>query len=379
MVVATDVSWVPSGYSNDTEDFYAEIKDNPNVLAATMDITIPAHVDWVYKQTIAKFGTVDVLICNGGTRQRDLYLDSHGSVTVLETEVADWERMFATHVFGNLRVIKRFIEPMIEKGRGSIITSASGQILNAHPAATADENARPGLRFGLSREGPYQPAKMALGAMCLYLAEELRGTNIAVNVLLPGHTATTGSDEQEAVRNADPPAHEPHRRDLHPPPRPRRQRRPAGPPPRRAGRRGHHRPLDRRNGLEPGERLRRLRDLGRPRGHRGPPSRRPHVTRSLDCNQCEGAPHQRPFCFASITHPFALSPSKGPPSHQSVRPEPTTPPVRPEPVEGPPPRHTGFRRYPEGQVCFCVRRGDSRIARPAIAGPGGAVGKGRSP
>ena len=31
-VVATDVSWVPSGYSNDTEDFYAEIKDNPNVL-----------------------------------------------------------------------------------------------------------------------------------------------------------------------------------------------------------------------------------------------------------------------------------------------------------------------------------------------------------
>jgi NAD(P)-dependent dehydrogenase (short-subunit alcohol dehydrogenase family) len=202
MVVATDVSWVPSGYSNDTEDFYAEIKDNPNVLAATMDITIPAHVDWVYRQTIEKFGTVDVLICNGGTRQRDLYLDTHGSVTVLETEVADWERMFATHVFGNLRVIKRFIEPMIEKGRGSIITSASGQILNAHPAATADENARPGLRFGLSREGPYQPAKMALGAMCLYLAEELRGTNIAVNVLLPGHTATTGSDEQEAVRNA---------------------------------------------------------------------------------------------------------------------------------------------------------------------------------
>ena len=201
-VVATDVSWVPTGYSNDTEDFYAEVKENPNVLALTMDITSQAHVDYTYKQTIETFGTVDVLICNGGTRQRDLYHETHGSVTVLETEVADWQRMFDTHVFGNLRVIKRFIEPMIEKGRGSIITSASGQILNAHPAATDDPNARPGLRFGLSREGPYQPAKMALGAMCLYLAEELRGTNIAVNVLLPGHTATTGSDEQEAVRNA---------------------------------------------------------------------------------------------------------------------------------------------------------------------------------
>lgn len=201
-VVATDLSWVPSGFSNDTEDFLGELHGNPNVHTAVMDITVQAHVDQVYRETIDKFGTVDVLICNGGTRQRDLYHETHGSVTVLETEVNDWQRMFDTHVFGNLRVIKRFIQPMLEKGRGSIITSASGQILNAHPAATADEQHRPGLRFGLSREGPYQPAKMALGAMCLYLAEELRGTNIAVNVLLPGHTATTGSDEQEAVRNA---------------------------------------------------------------------------------------------------------------------------------------------------------------------------------
>jgi len=200
-VIATDVSWAPTGVSNDTDDFFAEIKDNPNVLAATMDITVQAHVDLVYKQAMEKFGTIDVIICNGGTRQRDLYHDTHGSVTVLETEVSDWERMFATHVFGNLRVIKRFVQPMLDKGHGSIITSASGQIVNAHPAAVGEESSRGGLKFGLSREGAYQPAKMALGAMSIYLAEELKGNNIAVNVMLPGHTATTGSDEQEKVRN----------------------------------------------------------------------------------------------------------------------------------------------------------------------------------
>ena len=46
-VIATDVSWMPTGVSNDTDDFLAEIKGNPNVLAATMAITIQAHVDFV--------------------------------------------------------------------------------------------------------------------------------------------------------------------------------------------------------------------------------------------------------------------------------------------------------------------------------------------
>jgi len=34
----------------------------------------------------------------------------------------------------------------------------------------------------------------------LYLAHELRDAGVAVNVLLPGHTRSTGSDEQEAER-----------------------------------------------------------------------------------------------------------------------------------------------------------------------------------
>jgi NAD(P)-dependent dehydrogenase (short-subunit alcohol dehydrogenase family) len=47
---------------------------------------------------------------------------------------------------------------------------------------------------------PYQSAKAGLVTMALYLAFELKDQNIAVNVLLPGHTRSTGSDEQEAER-----------------------------------------------------------------------------------------------------------------------------------------------------------------------------------
>jgi NAD(P)-dependent dehydrogenase (short-subunit alcohol dehydrogenase family) len=195
-VIATDLSWVPTGVSNDDHDFRAELDGNANALVGVMDVTLQSHVDAIYDKALQRFGTIDVIVANGGTRQRDLYLDSHGSITVLETDVSEWEKMFATHVFGNLRVIKKFVQPMLEKQRGSIVTVASSQVLSAHGAGQGNATG-----YGLSREGSYQPAKLAMCSMTMYLAQELKASNIAANVLLPGHTATTGSDEQEAVRN----------------------------------------------------------------------------------------------------------------------------------------------------------------------------------
>jgi NAD(P)-dependent dehydrogenase (short-subunit alcohol dehydrogenase family) len=183
-VVATDLSWAPSGASSDDTVFLDELRDNPNVLAETMDITIDSHVHRVFQMAIQRFGTVDVILNNAGMRQRDLY-PPHGSVTALETEVGDWQRMFDTHVFGTFRVIKSFVQPMLERGRGSIISVASDGYDGHRPN---------------SREMPYQAAKAGMVTMALYLAEELKSSKIAVNVLLPGHTRSTGSDEQEAER-----------------------------------------------------------------------------------------------------------------------------------------------------------------------------------
>jgi NAD(P)-dependent dehydrogenase (short-subunit alcohol dehydrogenase family) len=195
-VIATDLSWTPTGVSNDDYDFRAEIEGDENVLVGVMDVTLQSHVDAIYDKAIERFGTIDVIIANGGTRQRDLYLDTHGSIGILDTDVSEWEKMFGTHVFGNLRLIKKFVQPMLEKQRGSIITVASSQVLNAHGAGQGEATG-----YGLSREGSYQPAKLAMSSMTIYLSQELKASNIAANVLLPGHTATTGSDEQETVRN----------------------------------------------------------------------------------------------------------------------------------------------------------------------------------
>jgi NAD(P)-dependent dehydrogenase (short-subunit alcohol dehydrogenase family) len=183
-VIATDLSWDPTGVSNDDYRFADEIKDNANVLVEVMDFTIDSHVKRVYDVAMARFGTVDVVVNNAGMRQRDLYIP-HGSVTTLETEIGDWQRMFDAQLFGTVRVIKQFAPVMVEKKRGSIVTVASGGFNASRPD---------------SKEMPYQAAKAALVTLTLYLAHELKPSNVAANVILPGHTATTGSDEQEALR-----------------------------------------------------------------------------------------------------------------------------------------------------------------------------------
>src|SRR5215211_1545262 len=61
-VIATDVSWAPSGASSDDYDFMEEIKDNANVLTEVMDITIDSHVKRVYRAAMERFGTVDAMV-----------------------------------------------------------------------------------------------------------------------------------------------------------------------------------------------------------------------------------------------------------------------------------------------------------------------------
>src|SRR5205085_6960455 len=47
-VVATDMSWEPTGASNDDYRFLDEIAENENVLTDVMDISIDSHVKRVY-------------------------------------------------------------------------------------------------------------------------------------------------------------------------------------------------------------------------------------------------------------------------------------------------------------------------------------------
>ncbi|HEY7465655.1 MAG TPA: SDR family NAD(P)-dependent oxidoreductase [Dehalococcoidia bacterium] len=184
-VAAADLTWTPSGVSNDDFDFAGELSGDDDALVLETDLTIDSHVKHAYAATMQRFGTVDVVISNAGLRQRNLYPPS-GAITVLETEIGDWQRMIDSHLYAALRVIKLFVQPMIERRSGSIIVVGSSSVLGQNPA---------------TREQPYKAAKAALTSMSMYLAHEVKPYNVAVNVLVPGgSTRSTGSDEQQAGR-----------------------------------------------------------------------------------------------------------------------------------------------------------------------------------
>ncbi|HUK59062.1 MAG TPA: SDR family oxidoreductase [Stellaceae bacterium] len=189
-VVATDRSW------DGAETPPAELSDNGRkLLACDMDVTNDTQIDKAYEAALARFGTIDVLINNAALRQRDLFPPT-GRVTTLETKDSDWERSFAVNVFGVLKVTRRFIRPMLEKKRGSVVNTVSSGILN-HSHGGAYTALRPN-----SREMPYMSSKAALATMSFYLADEVKDRGVAVNIVVPGHTRTTGFDEQNRARLA---------------------------------------------------------------------------------------------------------------------------------------------------------------------------------
>ena len=196
-VVAMDLSWDPTGFSGDDDDtFLKELQDRQDdVLVSTVDIRDLQAVEDTYQATIEKFGTVDVLVNNAGLRQRNLFPPT-GKVTTLETKDSDWEKMFGVGVFGTLKVTRKFIQPMLERRSGSIISVISGGAMH-----TAVGGAYVAQRSG-SREMPYQSAKAAILTMMFYLADEVRENNVAVNILIPGNARTTGYDEQNDARRA---------------------------------------------------------------------------------------------------------------------------------------------------------------------------------
>jgi 1,1a-dihydroxy-1-hydro-9-fluorenone dehydrogenase len=187
-VVALDHSW------DGAEATAAALESTGRALVTTADITDPDSVAASRAAALARFGQVDMLVNNAACRQRYLF-PPHGLATVLETTEADWNAMLGVNVLGTLTVTRSFVAPMLERGRGSIIVVGTGGIVLQPVAEGIWRGRHPELR-----NQPYEASKAALCSMSLFLAEELRDRGVAVNVVYPGPTFTTGSAEIAAGR-----------------------------------------------------------------------------------------------------------------------------------------------------------------------------------
>jgi NAD(P)-dependent dehydrogenase (short-subunit alcohol dehydrogenase family) len=197
-VVALDRSWVPTGLSTDRDDsLVQQLQNRDDALMLTCDITDNEQIQDAFEATIRAFGTVDVLVNNANLLPNSQFPPS-GEITILETTDADWENAFAVSLFGTLKVTRAFIVPMLKQRRGSIIAVSSGGG-NTMPL---DDGISWVARRPDSLEMPYQSAKAAVTALFCYLAEEVKGYNVAVNVINPTGARTTGWEEKVEAREA---------------------------------------------------------------------------------------------------------------------------------------------------------------------------------
>ncbi len=107
------------------------------------------------------FGTIDVLVNNAGIASR--------GQTVADTDPAEVEKLWRTHVFGAWAMCKLLVPQMRTAERGDVVIVSS----------TAARSLPP-------NSAPYNMAKVALEALAVTLAKEERAHGIHVNVVAPG-------------------------------------------------------------------------------------------------------------------------------------------------------------------------------------------------
>lgn len=153
---------VPTGRRPDCVSVVAdEIKNHGRKsLKITCDVTDRSSIEALFKETLAEFGHVDILINCAGITQRQ---------PTLEVAEQDWDRIVATNLNGTLNACQIFGRHMIERDYGRIINVASISAFLAFYEVAA-----------------YSASKAAVASLTKSLAIEWAPYGVCVNGIAPG-------------------------------------------------------------------------------------------------------------------------------------------------------------------------------------------------
>jgi 3-oxoacyl-[acyl-carrier protein] reductase len=145
-------------------------------LALVADVTDPEDCERVVAETVERFGQVNVLVNNAGRGMKYVSSDFLTEPPRFwETDPETWKMVIETNVNGPFFMARAVVPRMIEQGGGSIIN--------------VSVNYETMKRRGFS---PYGPSKAALESESIIWAQDLEGTGIRLNIILPGGATDTG-------------------------------------------------------------------------------------------------------------------------------------------------------------------------------------------
>jgi 2-hydroxycyclohexanecarboxyl-CoA dehydrogenase len=126
----------------------------------TCDVTDPAQVDSMVRQSIAQWGSVDVLVNNVGWTIDRLFLQKPRE---------EWEKEVRVNLWGAINCIHAVLPHMVERQSGAIVSISSDA-----------------GRMGEYREAVYSACKAGIIALSKSIARETGRYGLRVNVVCPG-------------------------------------------------------------------------------------------------------------------------------------------------------------------------------------------------
>ena len=151
-----------------------EIGGDDAVMTLVGDVSSAESTSSMVEQAIDQMGGVDILINNAGTNPWRSGLGSGMAANFWEVSPEAWQRVISVNFTGPFLMARAVVEHMLARGWGRIIGVTTSM----------DTMYR-------EKGSPYGPSKAGHEAFIATIAQELEGTGVTANVLVPGGMANT--------------------------------------------------------------------------------------------------------------------------------------------------------------------------------------------
>jgi 3-oxoacyl-[acyl-carrier protein] reductase len=159
------------------QEVIAAIGGSP-CLAYPADVSNSAQVQAMFDATLAKFGTLDVLVNNAGLINTTRHF--------LDGDETWWDRIQSVNLKGVFLCSHAAAKIMVRKHSGVIISMSSGGATKAHRGNVA-----------------YDASKGGIEAMTRAMAVDLAPYGVRVNAVVPGFIRTYDIDDEEAAKRGE--------------------------------------------------------------------------------------------------------------------------------------------------------------------------------
>jgi NAD(P)-dependent dehydrogenase (short-subunit alcohol dehydrogenase family) len=151
-----------------------EIGGDDAAIAIVADVSKPGDAENSVKEAVDRLGGLHVLVNNAGISLNWLDPRANRKPNFWDLSPEVWTRMISINLTGAFLMSRAAVPHLLEQGWGRMIsvTTSLDTMIRSHGA-------------------PYGPSKAGHEALAATMAQELDGTGVTVNVLVPGGTTDT--------------------------------------------------------------------------------------------------------------------------------------------------------------------------------------------